>query len=226
MGGLVYERIDVPFGFCHCGCNERTSLATQNNKRAGHVKGQPMRFIRGHVNRLPKSMPPQIGMKLCSICKEPKPIEDFRKRKHSVDGRAYECRSCMQEYMAQRWKIIRVPELDKRKEQYKSRKQRLLLHAEYLRFRRYGVSREWYEEKIESQSFRCAMCGSAETKCNGKRFHIDHYHGCCGKKLACDKCRRGLLCNSCNLRLGVLENREFIEAAKIYLSSYGMTLTL
>jgi hypothetical protein len=42
---------DVPYGFCHCGCGERTNLATQNHTRLGHVKGEPYRFIKGHAKR-------------------------------------------------------------------------------------------------------------------------------------------------------------------------------
>lgn len=37
-----------PSGFCMCGCGQRTSLAPYNNRRLGYVKGQPVKFIRGH----------------------------------------------------------------------------------------------------------------------------------------------------------------------------------
>jgi len=35
---------------CECGCGEPTPLATRT--RQGQIKGQPIRFIRGHGNRL------------------------------------------------------------------------------------------------------------------------------------------------------------------------------
>lgn len=35
-------------GFCECGCGKRTRIATQTKPRLGHVKGQPVRFIKGH----------------------------------------------------------------------------------------------------------------------------------------------------------------------------------
>ena len=33
---------------CACGCGQETPLAPRNEKRFGHVKGEPMRFVRGH----------------------------------------------------------------------------------------------------------------------------------------------------------------------------------
>ena len=164
--------------------------------------------------------------KKCSRCKLPQPLSLFRKHRQSPDGRACECQPCIKAYMAERWKNIRVPELEKRKEKYQRERQLALLHAEEVRFRKFGVTRQWYEDTLESQGFSCAICGSRDAKGSGKRFHIDHSHSCCSEKRACKKCRRGLLCNVCNLRLGVLENLQFIEQARRYLARYNMTLTL
>jgi hypothetical protein len=38
----------VPFGFCECGCGERTKIARHTYRERGHIKGQPVRFIKGH----------------------------------------------------------------------------------------------------------------------------------------------------------------------------------
>lgn len=35
-------------GFCECGCGHKTPLATKTNKKRGHIKGEPIRFINGH----------------------------------------------------------------------------------------------------------------------------------------------------------------------------------
>lgn len=40
-------------GLCACGCGQPTSLATKTNRRLGHVRGQPVRFRRGHHGRKP-----------------------------------------------------------------------------------------------------------------------------------------------------------------------------
>ena len=41
----------IPLGFCQCACGEKTRLARADNKKLGHVKGQPQRFINGHNNK-------------------------------------------------------------------------------------------------------------------------------------------------------------------------------
>lgn len=45
---------DTPYGYCHCGCGEKTKPAPYTNKRRGMVKDQPNRFISGHHTRLPE----------------------------------------------------------------------------------------------------------------------------------------------------------------------------
>ena len=36
---------------CECGCGRPVPFANRTNKRFGWVKGEPMRFVRGHANR-------------------------------------------------------------------------------------------------------------------------------------------------------------------------------
>lgn len=39
------------YGYCECGCGQKTTIAVQDHPRFGWVKGEPMRFVRGHNNR-------------------------------------------------------------------------------------------------------------------------------------------------------------------------------
>ena len=39
---------------CECGCGGLAPIAKQTNKKAGHVKGEPVRFIQGHQGNLAK----------------------------------------------------------------------------------------------------------------------------------------------------------------------------
>jgi hypothetical protein len=39
---------------CDCGCGEAAPIATQTSKAQGYVKGEPMRFVKGHHVRLPE----------------------------------------------------------------------------------------------------------------------------------------------------------------------------
>lgn len=41
----------IPYGYCHCGCGQKTNVATKDSKINGYVKGKPMRFLRGHSQR-------------------------------------------------------------------------------------------------------------------------------------------------------------------------------
>lgn len=46
------ENTSVPYGFCWCGCGERTRLAHVNASLRGWIKGEPMKYI--HRHRLSK----------------------------------------------------------------------------------------------------------------------------------------------------------------------------
>ena len=36
------------YGLCQCGCGQMTSVAVQTHRKLGYVKGEPVRFVRGH----------------------------------------------------------------------------------------------------------------------------------------------------------------------------------
>jgi hypothetical protein len=40
------------YGLCRCGCGQRTSIAEQSRHRLGHIKGQPLPYIKGHSARV------------------------------------------------------------------------------------------------------------------------------------------------------------------------------
>ena len=42
---------EIPKGFCQCGCGGETALAKVTYRKIGHVKGEPVRFIKGHTFR-------------------------------------------------------------------------------------------------------------------------------------------------------------------------------
>lgn len=42
----------IEFGFCHCGCDNKTTISSRSDAKAGSVKGQPRRFLKGHGRRL------------------------------------------------------------------------------------------------------------------------------------------------------------------------------
>lgn len=40
--------MEIPYGYCHCGCGEKTKLNRWANKTRGYLKGEPRRFIHNH----------------------------------------------------------------------------------------------------------------------------------------------------------------------------------
>jgi len=40
----------VPYGYCHCGCGEKTTISKQNHIKNGYIKGKPLKFLKGHNN--------------------------------------------------------------------------------------------------------------------------------------------------------------------------------
>lgn len=53
----------APYGYCQCGCGEKTSIANRNRREWGHVKGEPVRFVPGHHGRGPRN-PNWVGGRL------------------------------------------------------------------------------------------------------------------------------------------------------------------
>lgn len=45
----------IPYGYCHCGCGQKTNLIPKSLKNKGWIKGQPFKYIRYHYARLPKT---------------------------------------------------------------------------------------------------------------------------------------------------------------------------
>lgn len=45
------ETTETPNGYCQCGCGQRVGAYRQTDRRRGHVKGRPWKFLPGHHNR-------------------------------------------------------------------------------------------------------------------------------------------------------------------------------
>lgn len=41
-------QMEIPYGYCHCGCGNLAPIATITDRRWHHVKGKPIKFINGH----------------------------------------------------------------------------------------------------------------------------------------------------------------------------------
>lgn len=77
--------------------------------------------------------------------------------------------------------------------------------------RRYGIDSATYLDMVDRQEGKCGICGGSP-RAHRQVFDVDHDHTT-GRV-------RGLLCDRCNKRLAVLEDKEFCEAAEEYLGGF------
>lgn len=80
-------------------------------------------------------------------------------------------------------------------------------------FRRYGITRQDYNEMLEAQGDSCAICKTMDIGRKGHtHFHVDHDHST-GKI-------RGLLCDLCNRGLGYFKDDPYLLGKAVkYLES-------
>jgi hypothetical protein len=45
------QTTEIPYGYCQCGCGEKTKLAPCNSYTQGYVKGVPRAYVQGHNSR-------------------------------------------------------------------------------------------------------------------------------------------------------------------------------
>jgi len=94
----------------------------------------------------------------------------------------------------------------------KIRTQQLL--RKNMLFRKYGITPEQYNEMLLKQDGKCAICRSVDSKsARTTNMAVDHDHTT--SKV------RGLLCNDCNIAIGLLQDNPLVcEAAAEYLKLY------
>lgn len=73
----------------------------------------------------------------------------------------------------------------------------------------YGISIEQYENFLQKQNNCCAICFNSFIN-EKKHPSIDHDHSCCSDKKSCGNCVRGLICNRCNLMIGLAKDDTII----------------
>ena len=134
------------------------------------------------------------SIKNCVTCGVDKDTTEFHKHKQQVDGLHKQCKSCRSEY-------------SKRSYNAEASRGNKLLKA-------YGLTLSQYDELLDSQRNRCAICDTDNPKGHNGRFHVDHKH-LTGEI-------RGLLCHSCNVSLGGFRDSISVLAKAIqYLNEKG-----
>lgn len=132
-------------------------------------------------------------LKTCSRCRLEKEIAEYHKDNSAKDGFRSACKTCVSQYNKT------IPSLLTRARSLKSR---------------YGISIEQYEEMLNSQNGKCAICASSSNGYRGKYgMAVDHCH-LTGKV-------RSLLCNRCNNGIGHFQdNLNLMYKAVKYLECH------
>jgi hypothetical protein len=128
----------------------------------------------------------------------------------------------------QRWTACTIPECKRLilagglcRMHYK-RQRRIDEPEQHLGFemRQYGVTAQWYHEQYERQRGLCAICGRPEWATrNGKvkRLCVDHDH--------ITGAARALLCTSCNMKIGILEDIAWQATAVAYCDMFSIEVS-
>ncbi len=126
--------------------------------------------------------------KTCHICEATKPTEEF----YSIRGTSRfqsGCKACRSAMYKKKY-----ADLSPKQKAAKARQQNLT--------RRFRMSEDTYDELLASQEGTCAICDRPErVRANNgevRRLAVDHCHASGNI--------RGLLCQSCNVALGKLED--------------------
>ncbi len=132
-------------------------------------------------------------MKTCTKCKLVKILDDFYPRNNRLDGKESECKSCS----------------NLRKKQYRLNNKEIIRAQNKKRNPGWDIDR--YNEYVELQGNRCAICGTDNPGLSD--WSADHCH-------TTNK-PRGLLCVRCNAGLGYFkDNPEYLQSAINYLKKW------
>lgn len=158
----------------------------------------------------------EIKERYCSGCNTIKVITDFVKDKYDKTGYTYRCKICrsikQKEWVKNNKEKVRILNLknrEKRKIYYSSPEGIESSRRAHLK-RMFNLTLEEFNQKLEEQNYRCALCEGTETRDKHKVFAVDHDHS--NGKI------RGLLCWKCNSGLGLFnDNTILLEKAINYL---------
>jgi hypothetical protein len=132
-------------------------------------------------NKNKKNTRSTIDKKVCSKCKMYLFVEfDFHKNARSPDGYKTVCKQCCKVYSTQATSVRHTRDIQ----------------------RKYDMSPVEYNTLRSKQSYRCKICGLHESKNLHRKLHIDHDHA--------TGAVRGLLCNSCNRGIGLLQDSHIL----------------
>jgi hypothetical protein len=150
-------------------------------------------------------------MRTCTKCKIEKPTSEFYKHTKYKDGLKTQCKECEGLADKERYAKAKAQGQTYIKNKQESTRRNSLK-------KKFGITVEQYEELLEKQDHRCAICKKHESEFN-RRFAVDHAHTE-SKEIPAGMIR-GLLCFSCNhLVVGRHTDSDIFENASKYLRQH------
>ena len=150
----------------------------------------------------------------CIECGALKPADAFHRERSRPSGRNRRCKDCRN--ARNRAHVARDPQ---RRRETSDRwraanPDRYVAAQRAYKLRLYGLTTAQYDDLMERQGGRCAICRRAET--GGWDLAVDHDHST-GRV-------RGLLCRRCNVGIGLMrDDPAVLAAAAAYLASPELT---
>lgn len=149
---------------CECGCGQPAPIAKQTDRRNGATKGQPQRFIYGHINWVTgKPSWTMDGEKICPCCKEAKPLttQFYRHDRRGPRGFSVYCKTCMNE-KSKAWDK-KHPEIARQRWR-KSNRQRRAANPQKCREKDRQYQAGIKAEMVAAYGGACSCCGEAEIR--------------------------------------------------------------
>jgi len=164
-----------------------------------------------------------IEFKYCPRCKKTKFVNQFGTRKHPVRGsnpKSY-CKSCESSNSGEYQKRNK-DKANAYRDKYRANNQKSLRVTELRRQAKIkGYDPDEAQAIFEQHDGKCDICRRTPKEANSskKYLSIDHCHST--NKI------RGMLCNNCNLALGMLQDSpELLAKAIEYIKAHKIKVTL
>lgn len=211
----------IPYGYCHCGCGEKTAIAKWSDRRYGRVKGEPVRYIQHHHMPIPEAYIPPASANVtpygychCGCGGKTKIARNTDRRRGHVEGQPIwyicghhtaktpvknflgnvkRCSGCKQELPVE--KFCRDTSTRSGLNPYCRTCRRAIANNRRVRIwpKSGQVSAAEWHSILDRFGGKCAKCGSSEN------IHMDHVVPLAkGGKHSVDNVQP--LCQTCNLR--------------------------
>jgi hypothetical protein len=151
-------------------------------------------------------------MSVCTKCGTFKPVEDFSRVRKEDETRRACCKvCCKQRTKSWRRKNPRKAIDHSLKWQSQNKEQQKLASQKYLLKKKFNLSLEEYNTKLQEQNHSCAICHKMCS--SGRKLAVDHNHE--------TRQNRGLFCTNCNLAIGHMqEDIDLLKNAIEYIQYY------